>query len=82
MPLFQLAQPAFEDECSVLPVELRLSDSIGLDADRPSRVTQPEFNWELGKGYAGSYAELLVRYEFTQLTKRLGSTIQLMKLQA
>ena len=39
-------------------------------------------DWELGKGFAGSYAELLVRYEFTQLTKRLRSTISLMKLQA
>ena len=37
-------------------------------------------DWELGKGYAGSYAELIGRYEFTQLTKRLRSTIELMKL--
>ena len=39
-------------------------------------------DWSLGKGYAGSYAELIDRYEFKSLTKRLGSTIQLMKLQA
>ena len=37
-------------------------------------------DWELGKGFAGSYAEQIGRYEFTQLTKRLGSTIELMKL--
>lgn len=39
-------------------------------------------DWRLGKGHAGSYGDLLERYEFKSLIKRLGSTIKLMKLQA
>ena len=39
-------------------------------------------DWELGKGHAGSYAELLVRYEFKTLQKRLGSTVELLRMQA
>ncbi len=38
-------------------------------------------DWKLGKGIAGNYGEFLERYEFTQLKKRLGSTIELMQLQ-
>jgi len=37
-------------------------------------------DWEIGKGYAGNYGDFLENYEFTSLQKRLGSTIELLKL--